>query len=66
MHTLVNSFTSINIPDIHAGAVDVETLKKMFLSEPLQGKVRELQVALACKLFSCVNPLYQVYFAHTF
>lgn len=46
MHALVYSFC-INIPNINAVAVGIATLEDAFLGEPLQGKVRELQMALA-------------------
>lgn len=57
----------INTPEIHAAAGDnLDVLEKTFTSEPLQGKVRELQMAPALMLFWCLNPLYKVYLAHTF
>lgn len=54
MHAPVNSYIRFKIPGFHADGVDLGTLTNMFLNDPLQGKVRELQMAWVLKLFKSV------------
>lgn len=51
MHAPVNSYIGFNIPGIHADGLDYDTMRDMLLSDPLQDKVRELQMASVLKLF---------------